>query len=118
MTVGPSPTDGSAGGGGGGGGHGGASIGGIVAGVVVGLIVIGCISAAVLFLVRRRKWRQSDALDGSNSSNPFSDANKQHSINSAVPNDSRLDPSLMRRRMSDGSIADNEDFSRRILTVR
>jgi cell wall integrity and stress response component len=34
-------------------------------------------------------------------------------------NDTRLDPAVMaQRRMSDGSIADNEDYSRRILKVR
>jgi cell wall integrity and stress response component len=33
--------------------------------------------------------------------------------------DSRLDPAVMaQRRMSDGSIADNQDYSRRILKVR
>jgi len=33
--------------------------------------------------------------------------------------DTRLDPAVMaQRRMSDGSIADNQDYSRRILKVR
>jgi cell wall integrity and stress response component len=31
--------------------------------------------------------------------------------------DTRLDPVMAQRRMSDGSIADNEDYSRRILKV-
>jgi cell wall integrity and stress response component len=31
--------------------------------------------------------------------------------------DSRLDPVMANRRMSDGSIADNQDYSRRILRV-
>lgn len=32
--------------------------------------------------------------------------------------DSRMDPVMAHRRMSDGSIADNQDYSRRILRVR
>lgn len=32
--------------------------------------------------------------------------------------DARLDPVLVQRRLSDGSIADNQDYSRRILRVR
>ena len=32
-------------------------------------------------------------------------------------NDTRLDPVMAQRRMSDGSIADNQDYSRRILKV-
>lgn len=31
--------------------------------------------------------------------------------------DNRLDPVMAQRRMSDGSIADNQDYSRRILKV-
>lgn len=32
--------------------------------------------------------------------------------------DTRLDPVMAQRRMSDGSIADNQDYSRRILKVQ
>lgn len=39
-----------------------------------------------------------------------------HSSGGSVT-DARLDPIMAQRRMSDGSIADNEDYSRRILRV-
>lgn len=35
----------------------------------------------------------------------------------SVDTDARLDPVMAQRRMSSGSIADNEDYSRRILRV-
>ena len=43
---------------------------------------------------------------------------KTQSPSSTSVTDSRLEPSVMfQRRMSDGSIADNQDYSRRILKV-
>lgn len=35
----------------------------------------------------------------------------------SAENDSRMDPVMAQRRLSSGSIADNEDYSRRILRV-
>jgi cell wall integrity and stress response component len=48
--------------------------------------------------------------------NAFVNGGKLHTSNSSM-NDSRLDPSFVDRRQSNGSIADNEDYSRRILKV-
>jgi cell wall integrity and stress response component len=39
------------------------------------------------------------------------------SAGSSNLHDTRLDPAMVQRRMSDGSIADNQDYSRRILKV-
>jgi cell wall integrity and stress response component len=49
--------------------------------------------------------------------NSFVSGGKLHTSNSSMT-DSRLDPEFMARRQSNGSIADNEDYSRRILKVR
>ena len=38
-------------------------------------------------------------------------------FNKKPDTDLRLDPVMLQRRMSDGSIADNQDYSRRILKV-
>jgi len=92
---------------------GGSNTVGIAVGVVVGVVAIAAIVLGVwLFLRYRRRKAMQDEQDrnasvsqfvkGSNGSNPSM-------------NDSRLDPDVMAtRRQSDGSIADNADYSRRL----
>ncbi|KAI9745945.1 MAG: hypothetical protein M1818_000626 [Claussenomyces sp. TS43310] len=91
---------------------------GIAAGVVVGVIAIAAVAGGVFLFLRRKKRQaleeehkrqvaQSSFLNG-----------KAGSSASSLP-DSRLDPAVLReRRLSDGSIMDNQDYSRRILQVR
>jgi hypothetical protein len=96
----------------------GPSTAGIAAGVVVGIIAIGAIAGGVWFYIRAKRRReveeehkrQAAVTAFVNSGKPNSSAGLSH--------DTRLDPAIMtQRRMSDGSIADNQDYSRRILKV-
>jgi cell wall integrity and stress response component len=87
---------------------------GIAVGVVVGVVAIAGLIAGVLFYLRQRRRREIEAEYKRQASvNQF--VNGGHKSNSSM-NDSRLDPELVRRD-STGSIADNQDYSRRILKV-
>lgn len=94
---------------------GGTSTAGIAAGVVVGIVAIAAIAGGAFFYVRHRKRKAIEA-----------DHQRQQTINSFQSGtiksersgtDSRLDPAIQYRRQSDGSIADETDFSRRVLKV-
>jgi cell wall integrity and stress response component len=90
---------------------------GIAAGVVVGVVVIVAIIGGVLFYLRHRRRRAvEEEYRRQAAVNSFVSGNKLHTSNSSMT-DSRLDPEFMMRRQSNGSIADNEDYSRRILKV-
>lgn len=67
----------------------------------------------LFFFMKQRKKR---ALEEEHRRNAEASAAKPPSYN-ANPFDTRLDPVMAQRRMSDGSIADNQDYSRRILKV-
>jgi hypothetical protein len=69
-------------------------------------------------LLRRRRQKQAEEDYRRNAANidNFVSGGKLHTSASSM-NDSRIDPSFMDRRQSNGSIADNEDYSRRILKV-
>ncbi|KAF1843654.1 uncharacterized protein K460DRAFT_378747 [Cucurbitaria berberidis CBS 394.84] len=90
----------------------------IAVGVVVGIVGLSAILFGVWFMLRRRRQRQAEEDYRRNAANVngFVNGGKLHTSNSSM-NDSRLDPSFMDRRQSNGSIADNEDYSRRILKV-
>lgn len=96
----------------------GPSTAGIAAGVVVGIIAIAAIAGGAWFYLRAKRRReveeeykrQAAVSAFINGGKPGSSAGSSH--------DTRLDPVIMtQRRMSDGSIADNQDYSRRILKV-
>lgn len=86
---------------------------GIAAGVVVGVVVIAAAAGGLWFFLRAKKRREVEE-----------EYKRQAAINAFVKPgstevtsfDTRLEPAIMRR-MSDGSIADNQDYSRRILKV-
>lgn len=83
---------------------------GIAAGAVVGVVAICAIAGGLFFFLRNRKRRAIDEEFHRNSANTLA-------TNSNM-SDARLEPSvMMQRRQSDGSIADNRDYSRRILKV-
>jgi cell wall integrity and stress response component len=90
---------------------------GIAAGVVVGVVGLAAIVGGVWFLLRRRRQKQAEADYRRNAAgvNDFINGGK---TGASSINDTRIDPSFMDRRQSNGSIADNEDYSRRILKVR
>lgn len=89
---------------------------GIAAGVVVGVVGLAAIIGGVWFFLRRRRQRQAEEDYRRNAAgvNDFINGGK---TSASSMNDSRIDPSFMDRRQSNGSIADNEDYSRRILKV-
>lgn len=90
---------------------------GIAAGVVVGVVGLAAIIGGIWFFLRRRRQHQAEADYRRNAAgvNDFINGGK---TGASSINDSRIDPSFMDRRQSNGSIADNEDYSRRILKVR
>ncbi|KAI4152783.1 MAG: hypothetical protein LQ341_000648, partial [Variospora aurantia] len=96
----------------------GPNTGGIVAGVVVGIVAILAIAGGLFFFLRNRKRRAvEEEYQRNNVNNPFEIESKPPPSSHSM-SDSRLEPSvMMQRRQSDGSIADNQDYSRRILKV-
>jgi cell wall integrity and stress response component len=100
------------------GGSSGPSTAGIAAGVVVGIIAIAAIGGGIWFFLRARARREvEEEYKRQVAVNAFINGGKPGSSAGSSP-DSRLDPVIMtQRRMSDGSIADNQDYSRRILKV-
>ncbi|KAF2459359.1 hypothetical protein BDY21DRAFT_282204 [Lineolata rhizophorae] len=96
---------------------------GIAVGVVVGVVVISSIVGGVFLYLRHRRrkmveeeYRRQAAVNAfvAGGKHPPGSSSASHSS----VNDTRLDPEVvMQRRASDGSIADNEDYSRRILKV-
>ncbi|MCJ1437172.1 hypothetical protein MMC27_006557 [Xylographa pallens] len=83
----------------------------IAAGVVVGVVGFCALIGGVLLWLRQRRRRAIEE-EHRRKEKPGSSSGSQSLT------DSRLEPSVMfQRRMSDGSIADNQDYSRRILKV-
>ncbi|KAI0849475.1 hypothetical protein F5Y00DRAFT_261607 [Daldinia vernicosa] len=97
----------------------GTNVAGIAAGVVVGVVAITAFGGAAFFWLRRKRNAEIEEEHRRNAAvNAFiSGGGKPPSSSGGLSmTDSRLDP-VMNRRMSDGSIADNQDYSRRILRV-
>jgi cell wall integrity and stress response component len=95
---------------------GGSSKVGIAVGVVVGIVALAAIAGVGVFLFKRRRRQQLEAEHARTAAiNGFVKGSKSETSSA---NDSRLDPSVYsHRRESIGSIADERDFSRRILQV-
>lgn len=92
--------------------------GAIAGGVVVGILAVAAIAGGLFFFMRNRKRRELEEEHRRNAAiNSIMTANKGAGSGSSSFSDTRLDPIMAQRRMSDGSIADNEDYSRRILKV-
>lgn len=88
---------------------------GIAAGVVVGIVVLAAIIGGSVYYVQRK-----------NRESHFNGHRRNTSLNAFTPgagmrrqvSDSRLDPAMVEKRRSGGSVfADNVDYSRRILKV-
>ncbi|KAG6163585.1 hypothetical protein E4U51_005630 [Claviceps purpurea] len=97
----------------------GPNIAGIAAGVVVGIVAAIALIAGIIFYIRRKRNSEIEEEHRRNAAvNAFISGSKPPSSHGSISmTDSRLDPVMAHRRMSDGSIADNEDYSRRILRV-
>ncbi|KAK5092530.1 Protein SLG1 [Exophiala xenobiotica] len=88
---------------------------GIAVGVVVGVLVLAAITGGAIFFVKQRRRKHIEEEHKAQAINSF-----PGSRSSDTKSDARLDPSVASsyRRESIGSIADERDFSRRILQVR
>jgi cell wall integrity and stress response component len=97
----------------------GPSIAGIVAGSVVGVLAVAGAALGVWFFMRRRRNTEIEEEHRRNAAvNAFISGSKPPGSSGSISmTDSRLEPGLAHRRLSDGSIADNEDYSRKILRV-
>jgi cell wall integrity and stress response component len=90
---------------------------GIAVGVVVGIIAIGGLVFGVWFFLRHKRRRDAEEEYKRQAAvSQFVNGGKSHNSNGSM-NDSRLEPDILQRRESTGSIADNQDYSRRILKV-
>lgn len=93
------------------------NVAGIAAGVVVGVVALCAIAGGLFFYLRNRRRRAVEEEYRANAANSYN--MKPPASSAGSTNDSRLEPSvMMQRRQSDGSIADNQDYSRRILKVK
>jgi len=82
----------------------------IAAGVVVSVVLVCAFVGGLMFWLRQKRRRELEE--------EHRRREKPSSLSSSSLPDSRLEPSVMfQRRQSDGSIADNQDYSRRILKV-
>jgi cell wall integrity and stress response component len=99
-------------------GGGGTNKAAIAAGVVVGIVAVGAIVGGLFLFLRHRRRREVEEEYRRNAAvSSFVAGGKPTSSAGASFTDTRLDPVMAQRRMSDGSIADNQDYSRRILKV-
>jgi cell wall integrity and stress response component len=95
----------------------GPNVAGIAAGVVVGVVVIAAaLGGAFLYMRRKRNMEIEEEHRRNAAVNAFI-GKPPRSSGGTSTTDSRMDPVMAHRRMSDGSIADNQDYSRRILRV-
>lgn len=94
------------------------NVAGIAAGVVVGVVALIAIAGGLFFFLRNRKRKAlEEEYQRNAAANSYSNL-KPATSSAGSTSDSRLEPSvMMQRRQSDGSIADNQDYSRRILKV-
>ena len=90
----------------------------IAAGVVVSIVGLAAIIGGVVLFMRRKKQKAlEEERRRHEDQTRLATGEKPPSTYSLA--DSRLEPSVMfQRRQSDGSIMDNQDYSRRILKVR
>ncbi|RGP59920.1 cell wall integrity and stress response component 1 [Fusarium longipes] len=97
----------------------GPNVAAIAAGVVVGVVLVAAIGGGAIFFVRRRRNAEIEEEHRRNAAvNAFINGSKPPGSSGSISmTDSRLDPVMAHRRLSDGSIADNQDYSRRILRV-
>lgn len=87
--------------------------------MVVSVVVVAAIIGAVFFVLRRRRNKEIEEEHRRNAAvNSFINGAKPPSSSGGFSiTDSRLDPVMAQRRVSNGSIADDQDYSRRILRV-
>jgi len=98
----------------------GPNVAAIAAGVVVGFVGLAAVALGIFFFMRNKKRREIEEEHRRNAAVSSFIGNQKPPTTSAGSSftDTRLDPVVMAgRRISNGSIADNQDYSRRILKV-
>jgi len=86
--------------------------------VIAVLIVAGGVGGIFWYLRRKRNMEIEEEHRRNAAVNAFINGSQPPSNNGSISmTDSRLDPVMAHRRLSDGSIADNQDYSRKILRV-
>jgi cell wall integrity and stress response component len=101
----------------------GTNVAGIAAGVVVGVVAIAGIALGLFFFMRHKKRKAAEEDFKRTQVGDFmrhggtSSEGKPPNTGYSNMSDSRLDPEANKRN-SIGSIADDQDYSRRILRVR
>lgn len=100
-------------------GGGGSSKVGIAVGVVVGVLAIAAIVGGVIFFMKQRRRKAVEEEYKRNAANAEFIRQKSSKSETSSTTDNRLDQAatFTHRRQSIGSIADENDFSRRILQV-
>lgn len=101
-------------------GSGGSSKVGIAVGVVVGVLAIAAIVGGLIFFMKQRRRKAVEEEYKRNAANAEFLRQKSGKSETSSTTDNRLDQAatFTHRRQSIGSIADENDFSRRILQVR
>lgn len=94
-----------------------ANTAGIAAGVVVGVVVAAAVAGGTVFFIRRRRNQEIEDEHRRNAAVNSFFGKPPGSSGGFSGTDTRLDPVMAQRRLSDGSIADNQDYSRKILRV-
>jgi cell wall integrity and stress response component len=86
--------------------------GGAAAGIAIGVLALVALGVGAFFLVRRRRRAEyQKQYEGSGfGSSPGS-------LNRPFGTDQRLEPQMLQKRESVGSLADEHDYSRKILRV-
>jgi cell wall integrity and stress response component len=90
---------------------------GIVVGVIVGIVIVGALAGAGFIILRRRQRQEMEDFKKQNDVSTFVGGKVDQSRPQMWAPDSRLENDSSGRRVSNGSIADNQDYSRRILQV-
>jgi cell wall integrity and stress response component len=90
---------------------------GIVAGTVVAVVVVLAAVGGVFLYMRRKRNKEIEDEHRRNAAVSAFVGKPPSTSDGMSMADARLDPVLVQRRLSDGSIADNQDYSRRILRV-
>jgi cell wall integrity and stress response component len=94
----------------------GPNVGAIAGGVVVGVLAIAGVIGGMFFYMRKKRNKEIEEEHQRHAAVNSFISGKSSSGGSIT--DARLAPVMAQRRMSDGSLADNHDYSRKILRVR
>lgn len=91
--------------------NGGGVSGGAAAGIAIAVLLIIGGGAGAFFFMRRRRNQAYQKYEGSNIGSSPGSLNRPFGV------DQRLEPGMVQKRESVGSLADEQDYSRKILRV-